>query len=634
MAKNNFELLSSKESNAICSIDSRNTSLTTKPAEYIKANSETYYVLTNVWGNLFTQYAPYSWESIKYRLLNSGLVTVISELNGEADKFIQDKGGFLPFTLSLINELVHDGNWQRVLLLLLRFPKRFSPAEADSIKALAIDEFISIENRNKLIQRRGYNPRIVQGLREILSPIFSNFTVNMSDRYFSNGACSDGKFLSEKLSTLAKGAHSIYPEYPFHSQTFETEDYWESPRKRNLLLNDGNITESFSSHLCLEKPALVTSVPKTYKTARIIAEEETYRQFHNTAVYMAILRCMQSSPYYPQFCIEDQGRNRCLCLQASIDCKMSTLDLSHASDCVTKSLVLAIFPKAVVDELGLLPNIAIVNGKKRALQMAATAGCVLTFCLETLTFWSIARYAKLTYEALTGESIPDVSVYGDDIIVPTEIAEYTISILGSLGFIVNDSKSFFSDNHYRETCGAEYLNGYDVATRYWPRVCFTWDTEDKRVILGNNTNLALCSLIPLQHALFEHKRANAFIVSYIRNIIPNMSSSNPADGLQDLWEDFPVFDYSYPRRKRVDGDNDLLPDDLRRELHYYPIVKWPKNGTEAYREVFEMFSYIEFLQKGPYYDSPIMELLHCSTRRLSFNETCAGSQIKWIRLNP
>lgn len=634
MAKNNFELLSSSESNAICSIDSKNQLLTTNPAEYFKANSETYYVLLNVWGNLFSQYAPYSWESIKYRLLDSGLVSVISELNREADKFIQDKGGFVPFTLSLMNELVHDGNWQRVFLLLLRFPKRFSPAEADSINEKALDDFISIENRNKLLQRRGYSPRIMEGLKCILSPIFTNFHIDPTDRYFSSGACADGKFLSTKLEALAKGAHSLYPEYPFHSMSFEGEAYWESPVKRNLVLNNGTITESNSSRLYLKKPSVVTCVPKTYKTPRIIAEEETYRQYENTAVYKAILRCMQSSEFYSQFCIENQEYNRSVCLQASIDCKMSTLDLSHASDCVTKSLVWSIFPPEVLSHLRLLPNIAIIRGKERPLQMAATAGCVLTFCIETLTFWSIARYAKLTYEAMTGQVIPDVSAYGDDMIVPTEIAEYTIDILTCLGFIVNTDKSFYNEHHYRETCGAEYFNGFDVSTRYWPRKCFAWDVEKKKVITGNATNKSLCSLIPLQHALFEHKRANAFLIAYIRNIIPDMSSSNPAEGLQDLWEDFPVFKYSYPRRLRKEGDIDQLPDEFRRELHYYPVVKWPKNGIEAYREAFEMFSYIEFLLKGPYFEDPLMELLQCSSRRLSFNETCSDSQTKWIKLNP
>lgn len=634
MAKNNFELLSTAESNTICSIDSKNQSLTTKPAEYFTSNRETYYVLLNTWGNLFSQYAPYSWESIKYRLLDCGLVSVISELTGEADKFIQEKGDYLPFTLSLMNELVTDGNWQRVLLLLLRFPKRFSPAKADAIETAAINDFISCENRNKLIQRRGYNYRIIQGLSDILSPIFKKFYVDPSDRYFSNGVCSDAKFLSEKLMAIGAGGHSPYYDYPFISANFISDEYWESPRKRNLALDDGVITEDYTSKLYLKKPSYVTCVPKTYKIPRIIAEEEAYRQYENTAVYLGILRCMQSSKFYSQFCIENQEFNRSLCLQASIDCKMSTIDLSHASDCVTKSLIRSIFPPKVIDALRLLPNVTIINGVERSLQMAATAGCVLTFCLETLTFWAIARYAKLTYEAMTGDHISDVSVYGDDIIVPTEIAEYTIDILESLGFIVNTSKSFYGDSHYRETCGAEYLNGYDVSTKYWPRKCFTWDEESKKVVLGDNTNATLCSLIPLQHVLFEHKRANAFLIAYIRNIIPDMTSSNPADGLQDLWEDFPVFKYSYPRRKRVDGDDDHLPDIFRRELHYYPVVQWPKNGIEGYREVFEMFCYIEFLQKGPYYEDPLMELLRCSSPRLSFNETCAKPRIKWKKLNP
>lgn len=611
----NFELFSKKDALSICALDTKSGTLTTSPKEYISSNGTSYYVLLNTWGNLFFQYAPISGDSFKAAVSQKGLVPMIDILSKEATKFINDDKGFLPFSLQLINEVQSDQNWQRIFLLLLRFGKRFSPSHADVVAQATLDDFISTENRTKLLQRRDIPLWLLNSMKEEISGVLKKFKVCPEDRYFSNGVCSDGKFLLDKVEAIGKmGLAPWGLEYPIPCE------YVGIPYTENKY------------GLMQINAARIVTVPKSYKSARIIAEEESYRQYENTAVYKGILRCMKKSKCYPQFCIEDQEMNRSKCLQASIDLKFATIDLSHASDCVSKALVKSVFPDNVLAALSLLPNTALytVKGKEKSapLQMAATAGSVLTFCIETLVFWSIARTAKGLFESLCSEKIPDVSVYGDDIIVPTQIAELTIDLLERLGFMVNREKSFYGQFPYRETCGAEYFNGYDVATKYWPRKVLLFDVDKKGVIKGDNTNLSLTSIIPLQHALYEHVYARQFLSGFVRSIYPDFTSSNPADGLNDLWEDFPLSTKAFPPHLK----GTTCPSETVRELHYNSITTYGKAPEKANSSVYDTYRYCKFLREGPRFENPLLELLGVSSPDAPLNEVCSKPQIKWKKM--
>jgi hypothetical protein len=79
-----------------------------------------------------------------------------------------------------------------------------------------------------------------------------------------------------------------------------------------------------------------------------------------------------------------------------------------------------------------------------------------TFELETLIFWALAR-AVSYFSGIRGE----ISVYGDDVILPCDVAKRYMRIARWFGFIPNESKSFV-DGYYRESCGKHYYRGYDV----------------------------------------------------------------------------------------------------------------------------------------------------------------------------
>jgi hypothetical protein len=61
-----------------------------------------------------------------------------------------------------------------------------------------------------------------------------------------------------------------------------------------------------------------------------------------------------------------------------------------------------------------------------------------------------------------------IYVYGDDIIVPTEMAPLACNILETFGLKVNPDKSFWTGK-FRESCGGVFYDGEDVSNVYLRR---------------------------------------------------------------------------------------------------------------------------------------------------------------------
>lgn len=155
--------------------------------------------------------------------------------------------------------------------------------------------------------------------------------------------------------------------------------------------------------------------------------------------------------------LNDQTINGELARQGSIDGRLATLDLSSASDSVTVELVRWLLPPDWFYYLDAARSHTItIDGIETPISMFSSMGNGFTFELESLIFYSLARAMNfmLGYRGR-------ISVYGDDIIVPTETAPYLIQLLRAVGFTVNSEKSFI-DGPFRESCGAYWHAGVDV----------------------------------------------------------------------------------------------------------------------------------------------------------------------------
>jgi len=162
--------------------------------------------------------------------------------------------------------------------------------------------------------------------------------------------------------------------------------------------------------------------------------------------------------------LKDQRINRNRARLSSMDGSLATVDLSSASDNIAYAVVLDLLPIRWFELLSTWRTSSVYYKKRNitniVLQKFSTMGNGFTFELQSLIFYALA-YACCVYYKVT----PDVSVYGDDIILPSTLFYQFSGILSSLGFTVNSEKSFFEGN-FRESCGGDFVNGINVRPFY------------------------------------------------------------------------------------------------------------------------------------------------------------------------
>lgn len=155
--------------------------------------------------------------------------------------------------------------------------------------------------------------------------------------------------------------------------------------------------------------------------------------------------------------LNDQTRNQQLARVGSIDGSLATLDLSSASDLISNGLVRQLLPEPWFDLLDDIRSQAVfVDGVWIETNMFSSMGNGFTFELESLLFISIAK-AIVAFVRAQGA----VSVYGDDIIIPSAAAGLLAKVLYWYGLKVNTKKSYWT-GPFRESCGKHWYAGVDV----------------------------------------------------------------------------------------------------------------------------------------------------------------------------
>lgn len=157
--------------------------------------------------------------------------------------------------------------------------------------------------------------------------------------------------------------------------------------------------------------------------------------------------------------------NRCpekhveLARRASLDGSLATVDLVSASNLIGREYVANQLPWQWYDRLdSLRSHRYTIDGKWYDYQMFSAMGNGYTFELESLLFYATA----LAVCEELGLPTEDVSVFGDDIILPTEGYDLLMQTLTSCGFTINQEKSFHS-GPFRESCGGDFYDG--IASR-------------------------------------------------------------------------------------------------------------------------------------------------------------------------
>jgi hypothetical protein len=253
--------------------------------------------------------------------------------------------------------------------------------------------------------------------------------------------------------------------YPYADVAFHSHSSWAETAVKDLVTS-------------YEAPSRLIAVPKSVDKPRLIAAEPTEHQW-----------CQQNIWHY--FCVrsrrswignflsfDSQELNQNLCLRASADGSLSTLDLSSASDRVTCQTVQSMFWRIPTLLASLHATrtrwvkIPLNGGYHLSLRKYATMGSACTFPVESLVFLSVALAATLLRRGLrvTRENIlsltGEVAVFGDDIITPSDSRELCVDALELLRFKINERKSF-SEGNFRESCGVDAFQGQQVTPAYW-----------------------------------------------------------------------------------------------------------------------------------------------------------------------
>lgn len=341
----------------------------------------------------------------------------------------------------------------------------------------------------------------------------------------------------------------------------------------------------------------------------------------------AIERSVQMSCYGELLCFDDQTVNQEKCFDGSVDgLAYTTIDLSSASDSVTKTHLRELFPSEIAHQIDeWAPRFISYGGKSVTMQMLATSGAPVTFPCESVLFLAVALLATDVVEKYTGERLRKPQVFGDDMIVDCRAEGTLMDFLQKLGFIVNSDKSFYQGEPYKESCGVEYWLGIDVSTRYYPR----------HPIANNDEGLA--SIISLQHRLYSSQACRAFLVSVVRTIFPKMTSHAPGTDCSDLWEPVPRF------VPLVAPADEKLAYDPRspwaREGHYTltstcaKFEKCKKPCCRSASDFTQIFAYREFLKNGPRYASELDRLLHI-TEQQTFTTAGQGAPVIGFAIRP
>lgn len=202
----------------------------------------------------------------------------------------------------------------------------------------------------------------------------------------------------------------------------------------------------------------VTFVLKNATTDRTIGIEPDVNQFIQLGVGGEIRDCLKRF----NVDIRDQTRNQQLAYRGSLYGDHCTVDLKSASGLICRAAVELTLPAdwyKVMDDIR--SKRYTLDGNVFVYHSFSSMGNGFTFPLQTLIFWALACLScKMSNVGST-----QVSVYGDDVIVPPEAFDTFLRLLNLFGCEPNSAKSFGS-GPFRESCGKDYFNGLDCQPLY------------------------------------------------------------------------------------------------------------------------------------------------------------------------
>lgn len=231
----------------------------------------------------------------------------------------------------------------------------------------------------------------------------------------------------------------------------------------NYFKDDLRLVYSHSSKLCVDSHLFF--VPKTWDEFRTACKEPRWNSF----LQLGLGRCVEARLTRVGIDIKHQADvNRKRASSCHVDGNV-TIDLKAASDSTALNFLIEVLYDFARDDddgsnlwLDLILKLRTPSTRVPGLgsvrqEKVSSMGNGYTFPLETLLFfglaWGVCQHLGLDTEEIT--------VFGDDIIVPRDAAQLLIELLSLCGYLPNYKKTFLRGEFF-ESCGHDYFRGRNV----------------------------------------------------------------------------------------------------------------------------------------------------------------------------
>jgi len=298
---------------------------------------------------------------------------------------------------------------------------------------------------------RGIICDVLEGLGE---SIFTDYSPRHGPGAVAGGEDSEMKWAT---AHTIPSLHSVYPWYDLYA------GFRSNGRISPALC--GEIIALKKRSRTIEATSRLLFVPKDSRGPRTISCEPKELMFVQQGVGRNLMRILfQSTKGRINFV--EQSVNADLALASSLSREYATIDLQDASDRVSTRLVTLLFPDWALKYLlalrstkTLLPDGTVYQHCKYA-----PMGSALCFPIESVVFWALSVVAGVKSGMTEMDAKASTYVYGDDIVVKTEVYSELLRIFTRCGLIVNSGKSFV-EGPFRESCGTDAWKG-EVVTPF------------------------------------------------------------------------------------------------------------------------------------------------------------------------
>lgn len=392
---------------------------------------------------------------------------------------------------------------------------------------VAIDKFLECEAVCNTVNRRllGYSVpfpgsdvrNVFNVARRKIARVLGAFSWDDAGRYMAFGP-------GASIGVTRKKRHAVHkfglvrPTVTGECATFAELLIGSSPQWSKTV---PALTGKTEDCLSIVRGSRITTVPKSAKTDRVIAIEPLMNMFIQKGIGGVIRRKLRSVGID----LDSQARNQHYAKCGSVSGQLATIDLSSASDSISRGLVDFLVPDDWLTAMKVCrsKSSTLPSGEEIFLQKFSSMGNGFTFELESLIFWALCSACI----SCLNESSHELCVYGDDLIVPVSVVPLLSIVLSFAGFTLNSEKSFW-EGRFRESCGKHFFSGHDVSPMYIRKDI---NTEERKLWAANSTKRLAHRLYGLDYGLDAAlKPAYDYIVAGLGNRCKRLSIS---DGFGD-----------------------------------------------------------------------------------------------------